>query len=272
MLVPLRPPPPAPANLIEKFADKMELHIISWNVCGVRDIARLATLKSCVYQHRPTVLFIQEAFVGHRLGVQEAPPLTGYISYVHLVRNGLISYIHSSVPHKLVRNSEDEDMTFQLFDVKIGEAEIRLCNVYSAPGRINLDALPTPMTRGMIYLGDFNARHPELGDTTPTPNRNRPRFLEYIRRHRLTDWNTEGSTHSLKGTLEHILTSGLVESRVKCSSVPVLFSDHIALNLHYSITSEQSPRHARTRISIPPKYCPVYISYMTNLLPTFNSE
>ena len=117
MLVPLPPPPPAPEKLIEKFADKM-LHIISWNACGVRDIARLATLKSYVYQHHPTVIFIREVYVGHRLGVQEAPPLTGYISYVHLVRNGLISYIHSSVPHRLVRNSEDEDMTFQLIDVR----------------------------------------------------------------------------------------------------------------------------------------------------------
>lgn len=70
------------------------------------------------------------------------------------------------------RNSVDEDMTFQLFDVKIGEAKISLCNVYFAPGRIKLDALPIPATRGMIYLGNFNVRHPELGDTSPSPNRN----------------------------------------------------------------------------------------------------
>lgn len=61
------------------------------------------------------------------------------------------------------------------------------------------------------------------------PNRNGYRLLDYIRRYQLTRWGTSGVTHSLGGTLDHIPTSGPVASRVTYSSVPVLFSDHVAL-------------------------------------------
>lgn len=148
----------------------MDLRVISWNACSIRDIVRLASLRCFVYQHHPCVIFIQEAFVGPLHGNREAPTLTGYVSYVHLVRNGLITYVHSSIPHHLVRNSVDIDMTFQLLDVTIGNGRIRLCNVYSSPGKIKLAALPTPSPSGMIYMGDFNARHPDLGDAANAPN------------------------------------------------------------------------------------------------------
>ena len=250
----------------------MELRVISWNACGIRDLARLAALKGYVCKHNPTVIFIQEAFVGPLLGERQAPPLSGYVSYVHPVRNGLITYVHSSVPHQLLRVSVDADMTFQLLEVAIGHDKLRLCNVYSAPGRINLAALPLPTLRGVIYMGDFNARHPDLGDTSATPNRSGPRLLDYVRQYRLTRWDTGGATHSRGGTLDHIFTSGLVASRVECFSIPVLFSDHVAIGLHYSIPATPLSSYGRTCIRISPKYCPTYISYMTTLLPTFNSH
>lgn len=132
--------------------------------------------------------------------------------------------------------------------------------------------LPPPLTCGIVYIGDFNARHPELGDKSPTPNRNGPRLLGYIWRNRLTRWDTGGATHSHGGTLDHILTSGLVASRVKCSSVPVLFSDHIALSFHYSLPATSPSSYTRTCTKIPPKYYPTYISFISSLLPTFNLQ
>lgn len=59
-------------------------------------------------------------------------------------------------------------------------------------------------------------------------------------------------------------------SKVKCSSVPVLFSDHVALRLEYSLPAAPPPAHTRSRIVIPPKYCPTYVCYISSLLPTFN--
>jgi len=249
----------------------MLLRVISWNACGIINYPKLTSLKNYAGRHRPHVIFIQEAFVGVPVP-GEAPSLPGYVSYVHHVRNGLVSYIHSSIPHQLLRCSADDDMTFQLFEISVGDGKLRLCNVYSAPGRINLFALPTPTNHGMIYMGDFNARHPALGDHSPTPNRNGLPLLEYIRRHRLTHWPTGGATHTRGGTLDHVITHGLVASNVECFSIPSLFSDHIALGLKYSLQDEPPPSHTRTRIIIPPKYCPNYISYITSLLPTFDMQ
>lgn len=249
----------------------MQLHVISWNACGVKTYPKLTSLKTYIARHHPNVIFIQEAFVGC-LAAEDAPPLPGFVSYVHRVRNGLVTYIHSSIPHQLLRCSTDDDMTFQLFEVSVGDGKLRLCNVYSAPGKINLPALPPAAPHGMIYMGDFNARHPALGDVSSTPNRSGLPLLEYIRRHRLTHWPTGGATHTRGGTLDHIITFGLVASHVKCFPIRTLFSDHIALGLQYSLPSGPSLPHTRLRITIPPKYCPNYISYISSLLPTFDFQ
>lgn len=79
-------------------------------------------------------------------------------------------------------------MTFQLFEVTVGDGKVRLCSIYSAPGRINLLALLTPTISSVVYMGNFNARHPALSDVSPTPNRNGSPLLEYIRRYQLSRW------------------------------------------------------------------------------------
>ena len=263
-------PRPVAVLLINLFDNRVKLHVISWNACGVTNWAKRTALKRYAHSQRPDVIFIQEAFVGNALPRGEAPSLSGYISYVHRVRHGLVAYIHSSLQHRLLLNSVDDNTTFQLLEVTVGGGTIRLCNVYSAPRGMNLATLPAPTTCGMIYIGDFNARHTALGDLSGTVNRNGTLLLEYIRRNQLTRWNTDGATHAQGGTLDHILTCGLVPSQVKCTSVPSLFSDHIGLSIHYSLPAAPSPVHVRTRIAIPPKYRPTYISYMTNLVPTFD--
>ncbi len=250
----------------------MLLHIISWNACGIKTPPKLASLKTYVGRHHPHVIFIQEAFVGCRVPGAEAPSLSGYVPYVHHVRNGLITYIHTSIPHQLVRCSIGNDMTFQLFEVTMGAGKLQLCNVYSAPGRINFTDFPPSPLHGMIYMGDFNARHPALGDVSPNPNRGGLPLLEHIRRHHLTHWPIGGATHSRGGTLDHIITSGLVASQVECFSIPTLFSDHVAIGLKYSLPNRPSLPHTRLRITIPPKYCPTYVSYISSLLPTFDLQ
>ena len=250
----------------------MQLHILSWNICGVTSPAKLVQLKGYVICHRPDVIFLQEAFPGRPLPVGQAPSLSGYIPYVHMVRNGLLTYIHSSLPHRLLRTSADPDTTSQLFEVTFGDGVLQICNVYSAPARLHLAALPPPTVRGFVYMGDFNARHPALGDCSSFPNSCGLRLLSYIRRLHLTRWDTGGATHSHGGTLDHVLTSGLVASRVQCSSVPALFSDHLAIRFCYSLPAVTTPSASRLRITVPPKYCPTYVQYITTMLPSFQLD
>jgi len=114
-------------------------------------------------------------------------------------------------------------------------------------------------------MGAFNARHPALGGRSNTVSYSGTQVTKFIQHNHLTRWDTGGATHSQGGTLDHILTYGLAASQVKCSSVPALFSDHLALSLQYSIPTVHSSAYQRTCISIPPKYCSNYISYITGL-------
>ena len=269
---PLLPPRLAPVRTGIMFDSYAQLHILSWNACGVTTPAKVAALRAYVGRHHPDVVFIQEAFVGHPPGGGAAPSLSSYIPYVHRVRNGLLAYVHSTVQHRLLGTSDDGDTTYQLLEIALGSGTLRLCNVYSAPGKLNTAALPTPTTRGMIYMGDFNARHPALGDLSDTVNRSGTRLVDFIHQNHLTRWNTGGATHSRGGTLDHILTHGLVPTNVKCFSVPVLFSDHLALGLRYSVPVMSSPAYRRTRVSIPPKYSPNYVSFVSAHLHEFNVE
>ena len=267
------PPRPRLAAVLRKItiANHTRLHILSWNACGITHCLKQSALKGYVFQHHPDIVCIQEAFVGQRAAQGgTAPLLRGYTSYVHQARNGLITYIHSDVPHRLLRCSTHDTTTYQLFEVTVGPGTVWVCNVYAAPGEIDTASLPPPSVRGTIYVGDFNARHPAFGDISAAPNRNGSRLEEYLRRYRLRRWDTGGATHSRGGTLDHILTHGLVESNVRCSSVPTLFSDHLALAFQYSLPAINAPLHRRLRINIPPKYCPNYISYMSSVSPSFN--
>ncbi|KAK7012737.1 hypothetical protein SK128_009505 [Halocaridina rubra] len=170
---------------------------MEWSTtCSVLNKVRGLENSPCENQQ---VIFIQEAFPGGAPPGEEAPMLTGYVSYVHYTRRGLITYIHSSIPHTLLGSSAQVDMTFQLFEITVGNGTLRLCNVYSAPGVINLPVLPIPTDSGMIYMGDFNARHPALGDSSSTPNRGSKPLLDYIRRYRLTRRDIGGATHARGG-------------------------------------------------------------------------
>ena len=262
------PPGHQPPNMI--FADKHQINVISWNVCGVTNYAKLTQLKSYISSHHPNIIFLQEAFPGRPLNPGQAPPLSGYMSYAHFVRNGLLTYIHCSLPHRLLRTSTDNNTTYQLFQVSLGSSVIQLCNVYSAPTKLNPDILPPPTVRGIVYMGDFNSRHSDLGDIFGSYNRNGLLLRNYIHNHNLTRWDTGGATHSRGGTLDPLLSAGLIASRVKCFAVPALFSDHIALNFNYSLPANIDNNDTRIRISVPPKYCPNYISYMTSKLPSFS--
>ena len=79
------------------------------------------------------------------------------------------------------------------------------------------------MLRGAIYMGDYNAYHPDLGYSFPIQNKNGYSLLDYVRRYRLTSWDIGKATHSVGAALNHIFTSGLVVSHVRCSSILVLF-------------------------------------------------
>ncbi|KAK7023557.1 hypothetical protein SK128_014079 [Halocaridina rubra] len=161
-LHPFLPPHLAPVSIRKMFDSEAQLHILTWNACGIMSSAKLAAIKMYVRCQNPNIIFFQEAFAGCLVGGSAAPPLCGYVFYVHHIRNGFVTYVHSYPHHQLLCTSVDVDATNQLVEVTLGGVTLRFCNVYSAPDRLNTVTLPLPTASGMVYMGDFNTRHSAL--------------------------------------------------------------------------------------------------------------
>lgn len=160
--------------------------------------------------------------------------------------------------------SQTMTQTFQLFEILVGDGKLQICNAYGAPGGLNMNVLLPSTHQGIIFVGDFNARHPDIGDKS-TMNRSGQQLQYYIQRNHLTRWETGGATHAREETLDHSVTSGLVAAHFMCTYIMALFSDHIALSLQYTIPVSHTSSHQRLCINIPPKYCPNYIAYVYDI-------
>ncbi|MPC53341.1 hypothetical protein E2C01_047231 [Portunus trituberculatus] len=134
-----------------------------------------------------------------------------------MVRNGLLTYIHNSLPHRLLRTSTNPEITFQLLEITLGNGAIQVCNVYSAPARLSPALLVPPTVRGVVYMGDFSSRHPDLGNRFGFSNRNGLHLLSYTRRHHMTHWDTGGTTNLREGTLDYGLSTGCTSPSHKSS-------------------------------------------------------
>ena len=99
--------------------------------------------------------------------------------------HGLLTYMHYSLPYRLIQTSTDSDMILKLFEISHGHGVLRLCNVYSSPAKHTLWALSPLTVRGIMYMGEFNTWHLDLGDPSASSNHNCSCLLAYIRRHRL---------------------------------------------------------------------------------------
>ena len=184
--------------------------------------------------------------------------------------------MHSSVPHHTSFSSVPllvrADLTFQLLQVALlGRGKIRVCNVYSAPGRRTSLAALRCVVPSIWETIPIAARHPDLGDSSPIPNRNGSRLLDDVRRYPLTRCWDIGILVVRPTPVEEVAWTTLYSPQdwwLHASSAPpslCFFSGHAAFGLCYSIPATSS-------IKIPTKYYPTHISYMatTMLLPTFN--
>ena len=133
--------------------------------------------------------------------------------------------------------------------------------VDTAPGGMSPASLAAPTIRGMVYIQDFNARHPALGDPAGTVNRNGTRLLEHTRRNQITRWDTGGATHAQGGTLEsgphpYIWTRALPSEVYVCSA---LFSDHICFSIHYFLVVPHRMRAMLVLSRLHIYFCPVFL-------------
>lgn len=138
----------------------------------------------------------------------------------------------------------------------MGDGKLHLCNVYSAPGRINLPALPTVTSLSMIYIGDFNAWHPSVGDLSLVLNCSGLPLLQYMCCYCLTYCLTiGGATHIRRGMINNIIMAGLVGLHVKCVCIQTLLRPRCSwpsvLSTYWTLPSSLLPLHHHTSRILP---------------------
>lgn len=133
-------------------------------------------------------------------------------------------------------------------------------NVYFALERIYLAALPPPTLGGMICMTSI------LSILTSATYHQSQTGMARV------SSNTSDTTDFLARIQMEPLSSMDVASCVRSYSIPVFFSDHVALSLRYSLPATPSFSYTCNRINILSKYCPTYVSYMTSVFPTLSTE
>ncbi|KAK7081288.1 hypothetical protein SK128_006248 [Halocaridina rubra] len=96
------------------------------------------------------------------------------------------------------------DSDAQLYILSWNSCGIKLPSKLAAVKILNIVSVPPPAARGMVYIGDFNTRHPALGDLSGTENHSGARLIEFIRAKHLSQWDTGGAMYSQGGTLDQI--------------------------------------------------------------------
>lgn len=152
---------------------------------------------------RPQLIFLQEAFTGHRQ-ISALPYLLGYHSYFHATRHCLLTYIHTSLSHHYDSGSTLDTTTYQSFTIDHDDSISSLYNIHCSPSGFITEFLPYLPLYGSLYIGDLNACHASLGDSSCDNNRNGRRLLQYIQTYHITPWSFGGATHIRGGSLDHI--------------------------------------------------------------------
>ena len=198
------------------------------------------------------IICLQEPVPSITKNKKAVPKISGYHHYQCTLGNGLLTYIKRDIPHCLVKTSNDKNSQYQVFSININGDALYICNTYIAPCQFNPKMLPPTRRGGIIYMGDFNARHTNFGDDRN--NRNGGLLSTFVQDNHLQVYPTDVQTHILGGRLDYSMGFGVAHSNVKTKLVDELISDHFAVITEYCVTEINIANHPRQKIDIPSFY------------------
>lgn len=245
------------------------LKLLQWNIRSLP--LRKLDLLYYIANENPDVICLQEPFPAHSKD-KLVPPITGYIPHFTPNGNGLVTYVHHSIPHTLIRSSTDLDNQYQLFRLPVNNGHLYICNTYIRGNKFRHTVLPTPQDKSIFYVGDFNARHPQLGDTRGRTTVNGTRLLNFVTTFDLNVQLPAHPTHFQGGYLDYSINSGVIPHNVEVATVDELSSDHFALLTTYTLPADSHTPHNRPRISIPSKYSGIFIDELSRWYSTYSPQ
>lgn len=246
-----------------------DVRIVSWNIRSLPK--RINDLIYYVTGNNIDIICLQEPFTSHTK-TKSVPNIPGYYSHYCPNGNGLVTYFHHTVPHTLLSSSTDADNQFQLFQIPVNDGFIHICNTYIRGDKLKCHLLPTPRNKSIFYIGDFNARHPQLGDTRNRTTVNGNALLAFITTYDLTAKIPSQPTHLLGGYIDYSINSGVIQQNVTVDTVDDLVSDHFALLTTYTVPVDTHTSHLRPKVTIPRKYSGIYVEHLSHWFSTYTPQ
>ena len=236
--------------------------ILSWNIRSLT--VRGTILQKYVADNNIDIVCLQEPFPTVTRN-KKPPNFSGYNHYVSDLSNGLVMYVHNSIPHKLIDTSRDTDNQFQVVQINVNNSSFYVCNTYIRKDKMNCNKLPQPGNKGFFYVGDLNARHPNFGDNVSVPSTNGNKLLKFVHSQSLTVYPIPEPTHVMGGHLDYSIGVNVAHNNVKPPHiVKELMSDHFAILTEYTITVVDTVPHQRKKLIIPTKHHGPFLHHLTS--------
>uniref|UniRef100_A0A3P9D500 exodeoxyribonuclease III n=1 Tax=Maylandia zebra TaxID=106582 RepID=A0A3P9D500_9CICH len=232
----------------------LKVNITTWNVRGIRKLAKLKQVLNRLKHFNSRIIFLQES----HLTASEIHLLTkrwqGQVYFSSFTRHarGVITLIHKSIPFQTTRVITDPNGRYVIVQGRISMLEINLINIY-APNEDNPsfyeNLFLTISTLEGLYIigGDFNcALDPNLdrsSQTDTTHTQTRKILFNYMKDLRLNEvWRTRNpnnrefscfsSSYQSHSRIDYFLISTeLLPCVENCWYNSIVISDHAAVCL-----------------------------------------
>lgn len=244
------------------MAEKDNLKIIQWNICGLR--SKTHHIRAAAEAEDVDIFLLQETKMPNTIF-----RLSGYQVFLTPQTggtNGLATLVKNTLPAIKIADTPDCGEGNEVLGVRVTTRnnELAIYNVYR---KANTDFIASELLSTVYYDtvligGDFNAHHPQFNPNLGKINaagRQIVSLLEHIPE--VTLATGPEATHIQGGTLDLTLVSTDLYPKMKWSVHPTLTSDHFAVN----ITLEDSAPEYFTLP--PPKWNIKHINW-----PTFQQE
>ena len=243
---------------MEKTKSRLNTNITSWNVRGLRKLAKLKQVIDRIKYLKSKIVFIQESHLMatdmHYLS-KRWPGQVFHASYNTHAR-GVIILIHKSIPFQVIKTIQDPLGRYIIVQGNILTQKLNLINVYGPnednPSFFEKLFLTVSSLEGLYIIGgDFNcALDPVLDRSTQseaTHVRTRKTLANFMKDLRLTEiWRTQNpyereyscysSSYKTHSRIDYFLISmELLPNVKKCWYNTIVISDHAAVSMEIQL-------------------------------------
>nr|XP_053652230.1 uncharacterized protein LOC128702167 [Cherax quadricarinatus] len=227
---------PHPRGQLEKTRarstakNSYQLDIFTWNIASLKK--RAYVLHGIIKYNSIDVICLQECGVSEEY---QPPELPSFITYNLESTNSCVLYVKNSLHHILLEDEKTDGLQYHGVKIYFKNSALKFLNIfnlYAPRNEFNYSELPLCATfQPTFILGDYNARHTNIGDSEFT-NRNGRQLLSLLNKNDNVQFVGDlEPTHVYGGILD--LCLGFNLDNVRCESYIVKILPSYMLSDHY---------------------------------------